>query len=126
MRTLTLFGLTLAATVGAMASGTAYAGDAAAGERAFKKYCSACHSVVAGQNRVGPSLHGVVGRASGAVVGFTYSRVLKALNITWTEDNLNQWMEGPAKMAPGTKAAFVGVKDLAQRADLIAYLVAQK
>ena len=41
------------------------AGDAAKGEQVFKK-CAACHSAEAGVNKVGPSLHGVVGRKAGS------------------------------------------------------------
>ena len=41
------------------------AGDAEAGKAAFNRRCAVCHSVAEGQNKVGPSLHGVVGRASG-------------------------------------------------------------
>ncbi len=52
-----------------MAGGLAYAqgtgGDPAAGEKVFHQ-CAACHSIEPGQNRVGPSLYGVVGRKSGS------------------------------------------------------------
>jgi cytochrome c len=42
--------------------GSAFAaGDAAEGEKAFKR-CAACHSLEAGKNKVGPSLHMIVGR----------------------------------------------------------------
>lgn len=82
MRRSMLFGL--AATIGVVASGSAYAADAAAGEKVFKKYCAACHSIDAGRNRVGPSLNGVIGRASAAVPAFAYSAALKRLNVTWT------------------------------------------
>ncbi|MEI8393407.1 MAG: cytochrome c family protein [Rhodospirillaceae bacterium] len=126
MRKVTMFGLGLAAAVGMMTSGAAYAGDAAAGEKVFKKYCMACHTVEAGKNRVGPSLHGIVGRQSASVAGFAYSAAVKGLNVAWNEEKLGQWLEGPAKMAPGTKMTFSGVKDATERADLIAYLATQK
>ena len=44
-------------------------GDADAGAKVFRK-CQACHSVEPGQNRVGPSLFGVVGKEAGAAEGF--------------------------------------------------------
>ena len=43
-------------------------GDAAAGEKIFNK-CKACHTIEqGGANRVGPILHGAVGRKAGSVV----------------------------------------------------------
>jgi cytochrome c len=51
------------------------AATAADGEKVFKK-CSACHKVAEGQNAVGPSLWGVVGRPVGAIDGFAYSGAL--------------------------------------------------
>src|SRR3546814_4601185 len=54
-------------------AGTALAqdGDAAAGEKVFNK-CKACHTVDAGKNKVGPSLHDIIGRAPASVEGFKY------------------------------------------------------
>lgn len=44
----------------------AFAGDAKVGKKVFKK-CKACHSVKAGKNGVGPSLHKIIGAEAGAV-----------------------------------------------------------
>ena len=52
---------------------SALAQDAAAGERQFKARCGSCHSVEAGQNRIGPELSRVVGREAGSVDGARYS-----------------------------------------------------
>ncbi|MGY3437871.1 MULTISPECIES: c-type cytochrome [unclassified Marinovum] len=54
-------------------------GDAASGEKAFRK-CQACHvvmddggEVLAGKKaKTGPNLYGVVGRTAGTVEGFNY------------------------------------------------------
>src|SRR5829696_4503609 len=52
--------------------------DAAKGQSAFKK-CAACHtSEKGGPNKVGPNLHGVVGRAVASVPGFGYSAAMRA------------------------------------------------
>jgi len=48
-------------------SATALAADPAAGEKIFKAQCGICHAVAAGQNRIGPTLFGVVGRPAGSV-----------------------------------------------------------
>jgi len=48
-----------------LASGSvSVAGDEAKGKRVFNK-CRACHSLVAGISKIGPSLNGVMGRKAG-------------------------------------------------------------
>jgi cytochrome c len=84
--------------------------------------CSACHSIQAGQNMVGPSLHGIVNRHSGTVPGFHYSSANKNSGLVWTEQELYAYLENPQKVVPGTYMTYMGVKDPQQRADLIAYL----
>jgi cytochrome c len=103
------------------AAAPAAAQDAKAGEKAFVQ-CKACHSVVAGQNRVGPSLAGVVGRKSASVAGFNYSPAMKAKGVTWTEANLDTYLTKPAAYVKGTRMAFAGIPDAKKRKDVIAYL----
>lgn len=112
----------------ALLTGTAFAqaaGDAAAGEKVFTQ-CKACHTVQAGQNRVGPSLAGVVGRAAGAVEGFNYSPAMKNSGMTWTPENLDKYLADPKGAIPGNKMAFAGLKKPEDRANVIAYLATQK
>ena len=52
---------------------SAYAGDADAGKSDFAAACGICHSVQPGQNKIGPTLSGVVGRKTGSVAGYSYS-----------------------------------------------------
>jgi cytochrome c len=108
----------------APAAGVTYAsltGDAAKGEKVFAQ-CKACHVAEPGVNRVGPSLHGVVGRKSGTVAGFNYSKANKESGVTWSEDVLFTYLEAPARFMPGTRMAFAGLKKPQDRADVIAYL----
>ncbi|MEQ7155507.1 c-type cytochrome [Brevundimonas aurifodinae] len=99
-------------------------GDAAAGQRIFGQ-CRTCHVVEPGVNRVGPSLHGVVGREAGTVPGYTYSAANLASDAVWDEQTLFTYLENPRGFMPGTKMAFVGLRDPQQRADVIAYLKTQ-
>lgn len=100
-------------------------GDAAAGKTVFN-VCKACHTIEAGgPNRVGPNLHGIVGRKAGTHDGFSYSDAMKNSGITWDEAKLNEYVKDPKATVPGNKMAFAGVKDDAKRADLIAYLASE-
>lgn len=96
----------------------------AAGKKVFNR-CRACHTIDASKkNRVGPHLYGVFGRTSGTAEGFNYSKAMKASNIVWNEDTLDQYLTSPKKMVPGNKMSFIGLKKEADRKNVIAYLKA--
>ena len=97
------------------------AGDAEAGKTVFKK-CAVCHAVEPGKNKVGPSLAGVVGLKSGSVADYKYSTAMQNAGLTWDDATLHKYLEGPAKLVPGTKMAFPGLKEEKDRDDVIAYL----
>ena len=109
-------------------NGAAEATSEAAAERppaAFAQ-CMSCHTVAAGRNIVGPSLHGVVGRKAASLPDYPYSDALKRSGLTWDEATLDKWVAAPAKLAPGTKMVFFGMPDAAKRKELIDYLARQK
>ncbi len=95
--------------------------DAAKGEAVFIQ-CKTCHVTDAGQNRIGPSLAGIVGRSAGTVAGFNYTPANKNSGITWSKEKLFQYLENPQRVVPGTKMAFAGIQDPQKRADLIEWL----
>lgn len=98
------------------------AADPGKGERVFRQ-CSACHKLVTGDNGVGPYLHHVVGREVGTAEGYTaYSGALSAAADVWTPENLNGFLENPRSYADGTSMAYNGLRDIEDRANLIAYL----
>jgi len=105
----------------ALSAGPAWAGDAEAGKKVFNK-CKACHDLAAGKNKIGPSLHGLMGRAAGTAEGFKYSDAMADSGLTWDEATLDQYLADPKGFIPGNKMVFVGVKKDDQRADVIAYL----
>ena len=96
-------------------------GDAAAGKTVFHK-CAICHSVVEGQNRIGPSLFGVVGRKAGTEAGYNYSDAMKNSGKTWDAATLDLYLTHPRDVVPGTKMTFAGLPDATDRANVIAYL----
>jgi cytochrome c len=106
-------------------SGTAAmaAGNAADGEKIFKRSCGSCHVATKdGPRRLGPPLFGVVGREAGTVEGFRYSEANKKSDVKWTPEVLDKYLVDPRKFMPGTNMAFAGLKKDNERADLIAYL----
>ena len=119
--------------LGALSAGAPASGDdPAAGEKVFAK-CKACHTVEAGKHRIGPSLHGVLGRKAGTVEKFSFSDDMKAAGekgLVWTEDNFLKYMERPqeyvgtfiGKDKAKTKMIFDGLRKKEERDDLLAYL----
>ena len=103
------------------ASGAQVSGDPESGKQVFMQ-CMTCHSKEPGVNKVGPSLHGIIGRHSGMIPGFNYSTANKNSGKVWTEQELYTYLEDPQKEVPGTYMTFTGVKDPQKRADVIAYL----
>jgi cytochrome c len=95
--------------------------DPAAGERLWRQ-CSACHVLEPGENRVGPYLHGVVNRPKHSAEGFGYSDALLSQDGEWTPENISAFIENPRAYAPGTAMAYAGLRDVEDRANLIAYL----
>lgn len=79
-------------------------GDAANGEKEFKK-CKACHMIVAADGteivkggKTGPNLYGVIGRPVASEEGFKYSDGLLAVGATgavWDEASLAEYLLDP-------------------------------
>ncbi|MAZ02667.1 MAG: cytochrome C [Sneathiella sp.] len=120
MKKLTTLGLLLALSF--FATSALADGDAAKGEKVFKK-CKACHTIEQGaKNKVGPNLFGIVGAKAGHVEDYKYSKAMMDSGITWDETALDEYLKKPKAYVKGTKMSFVGLKKEDDREDLIAYL----
>ena len=95
------------------------------GGESFRK-CQSCHvDDRSGQHKIGPNLWGVVGSTPGQKPGYPYSPAMKGKGGNWTFEALNTFLSGPQAAVPGTKMSFAGVRNAAERANIIAFLNAQ-
>ena len=116
----------LVAVLGLALASPAFAeGDAAAGEKVFKK-CKACHAVgEKAKNKVGPSLNGIGGAPAGQVEGFKYSKSLVELaggGLVWDQETLVAFLKKPKDVVPKTKMSFAGLRKDDDITNVIAYL----
>jgi cytochrome c len=100
------------------------AANADTGRALAQRVCASCHSFnEGGRAGVGPNLYGIVGAKHAGQAGFNYSAANRAMGEKpWTEEEINQFLAGPARYMPGTRMAFAGVSSAPQRADIIAFL----
>jgi cytochrome c len=77
-------------------------GDAAKGEKVFGK-CKTCHDIVSAKNKVGPTLHGVIGRKAGTVEGFKYSEAMVSSGVTWDATTTPSTSKIPRGSSPATR-----------------------
>ena len=93
------------------------------GQEAFNNNCRTCHSWKEGDNRLGPNLHGIIGRKAGAAEGFNYSAAVKSSGITWDEASLDKFIANPNGLIPNNNMKpFSGVGDANTRKQIIDFL----
>ncbi len=94
---------------------------------AFNNHCRTCHSAQPGDNRLGPALHGVMGRKAGSVEGYSYSPGFKTTDLVWNDANMDEFIANPNSVFPGNNmATFAGLKDAGDRKAIIEYLKSLK
>ncbi len=100
-------------------------GDPERGRQVYKK-CASCHMVGPdARKRTGPVLNNILSARAAASAEFRYSKAMKAAGdagLHWTPETLAEFLEAPKSVVPKTKMSFRGLKNEADRADVIAYL----
>ncbi len=124
--TRTAFGGIVALSVLTLLAPPAMATEAGkiSGAQLFQARCTQCHLVTSGQSTTGPSLQNLIGRKAGSLTNWEYTAALKASNITWTPEVLEQWLASPHAKVPETGMPVPGIKDATERAALVEYLKA--
>ncbi|HEY1425984.1 MAG TPA: cytochrome c family protein [Caulobacteraceae bacterium] len=85
--------------------------------------CRACHTLKqGGEDMTGPNLWGIFGRKAGSKPGFSYSDGMKKAGWTWDAPRLDTWISNPHAEIPDTKMTFIGLPNVADRHDVIAFL----
>lgn len=103
-------------------------GDGDRGMAVFMSNCAACHSIMPGTHRRGPSLAGVFGRTAGSLEGFRYSATLQEEDFDWNEATLFEYLTTPTQRGGGDEVLVHGVAmgfeglDAESAEDLIAFL----
>jgi cytochrome c len=93
------------------------------GRVAFNNSCRTCHSLKAGDNRLGPSLHGIIGAKAGQSTGYAYSQSLRQSGVTWNEATLERWIENPEAVIPNNNMKpYSGLADAAVRKKIVDFL----
>lgn len=110
---------------GALAAAPLLAQDEAVLKLGKKRFlnCNGCHTLSAGAPpELGPHLEGIVGRKAGTVAGFAYTAEFTALDLVWTEAELDRFLQAPQALLPELCMPFRGLRKPEDRAALIAWL----
>ena len=111
--------------VAALCMSTAAAQDEA-GQVTFNNACRTCHSLDEGDNRLGPHLHGIIGREAGSLPDFAYSANMKNSDLVWDEQNLDAFIENPDDVISGNRMKpYGGMTSAEDRAAIVAFLKSQ-
>jgi cytochrome c len=102
---------------------TAKAAAADDGQLAFNNACRTCHTLREGDNRLGPNLHGIVGRKAGSLPNFAYSSAMKDAGLVWDKATLDRFIANPEQVVSGHKMKpYGGIASADDRAKIVAFL----
>ena len=84
--------------------------------------CWVCHDLAGTVKKVGPSLLGVYGRASGQAPDYNGSPSMLGASIVWDDRSLALFLSDPAGFVPGNRMVSPGIRNSGELADLLFYL----
>ncbi len=84
--------------------------------------CWTCHDLAGRVKKVGPSLLGVYGRASGRAPNYNASPAMIGASIVWDDRSLAAFLMNPSGFVPGNRMVSPGVPASAGLDDLLFYL----
>ena len=85
------------------------------GQQAFNNACRTCHIVREGDNRLGPNLHGIVGRKAGSLPDYAFSSAMKEAEFVWDAEKLDRFIANPDEVVPGNNMKPYGGLHRARR-----------
>ena len=93
------------------------------GQQAFNNACRTCHIVREGDNRLGPNLHGIVGRKAGSLPDYAFSSAMKEAGFVWDAEKLDRFIANPDEVVPGNNMKpYGGLASSEERKKIIAFL----
>jgi cytochrome c len=93
------------------------------GQLLFNNVCRTCHTLKAGDNRLGPNLNRIIGRKAGALPDYGYSSAMKSGDLIWDKSTLDRFIANPDQVVPGhTMQPYGGLASPEERASIIDYL----
>jgi cytochrome c len=91
-------------------------------QRVFNNACRTCHTIRAGDNRLGPNLFEIVGRKAGSLPNYDYSSAMKNAGFVWDEAKLARFVASPDEVVPGNKMQPYGGLGSEDTEKVIAFL----
>jgi len=92
-------------------------------ELVFNNACRTCHSIKEGDNRLGPSLHKIMGRKAGSLPNYSYSAAMKGAGFVWDEEKLSRFIANPDEIVPGNNMKpYGGLASPDDKAKVMAFL----
>jgi cytochrome c len=93
------------------------------GQLLFNNSCRTCHTLKQGDNRLGPNLHGIVGRKAGALTDYGYSGSMKNAGLVWDKATLDRFIANPDQVVPGhNMKPYGGIASAEDRATIVRFL----
>ena len=98
--------------------------DAGSLQQLFNNACRTCHTIKAGDNRLGPNLYNVIGRKAGSLPDFNYSSAMRDAGFVWDEEKIERFIADPEVVVPGnTMKPYGGLASSDDRKKITAFLL---